>query len=84
MKKEFTVIYFAEDGGCIVSFETLEEVNKLLDELIKDEDINPLDIIVSDLQSFDSMYKTEDQRYMIIKGLPIVPRIVSKIQKLEI
>ena len=84
MKKEFTFLYFNQDGGCNIEFMTLEEVNKWLDDIIKDEEGNPLDSIVSKLEKFDSMYKSENQRYMIIKGLPIVPRTVIKIQKLEI
>ena len=84
MNKEFTFIYFNEDGGCVIEFMTLQEVNKWLDDIIKDEDGNPLDSIVVKLEKFDSMYKSEIQRYMIIKGLPIIPRVITKIQKLEI
>lgn len=81
--KEYTVIYFNEDGGCNIVFKSKEEILKFFDELVLDSK-NVLDLFESSIEArYDSMYMG-NSKYMIIKGLPILPKIQTKVTKLTI
>lgn len=85
--KEFTVIYFNDDGCGIYTY-TLKELNKFLKDII---DVNTseggiLSAFISDVDKsgIDTAFIDENQKYMIIKGLPIKPKIVESVLKLSI
>lgn len=80
--KEYTLIYFNEEGGCNITFETKKEINMLLKEINEEE--NGINSIITDLETIDSMYVDENKKYMIIKGLPVIPKVIEKIIKVEI
>ena len=85
--KEFTVIYFNDDGCSIYTY-TLKELNEFLKDII---DVNTseggiLSAFISDVDKsgIDTAFIDENQKYMIIKGLPIKPKIVESVLKLSI
>jgi hypothetical protein len=84
MKKEYILIYFNEDGGVNISQESRQEIEDHLKEVLECSG-NALDYYVTSLdKEVDSMYRKEDQRYMIIKGELVIPKIVQTVTKLEI
>ena len=54
----------------------------LLKEINEEE--NGINSIITDLETIDSMYVDENKKYMIIKGLPVIPKVIEKITKVEI
>ena len=82
--KEYTLIYFNEDGGCNISFLSSSEMMSFLDDLIQDYDTELLTLFFNDSnKNYDSMYVGES-KYMIIKGLPVLPEIVTTVTKLKL
>jgi hypothetical protein len=80
--KEYTLVSIAEDGGFSLSFKTGLEIATFL-EMIANENDEPATLFLETPISSDS-FSAMGTRYMIIKGIPVMPKSKQIITRLVI
>lgn len=80
--KEYTLIYLAEDGGYNISFKTGMEIASFL-EMIANENDEPATLFLDSPINNDSIF-TKGTKYMIVKGIPVMPKSKQIVTKLVI